>query len=129
DRLGATLTQVVVAILTANGISSAFQRQNPMLGIGNVVGQLVESLLGLLGQDGLIEAKVHRGFSDYMVVIQISHLIGQRVHAGRGLGGRGLGLVSQLAGILRLLIGGGSAGVHVRDALLRADIQILDVAR
>src|SRR5205814_5969932 len=84
DRLGATLTEVVVVVLAADGIGSAFQRQNPMLGIGNVVGQFVESLLGFLGQNGLIEAKVHRGFSDYMVVIQISHLVGQRVHASRG---------------------------------------------
>src|SRR2546429_640281 len=110
------------------GIGVAADLENVMCGVRNFSGQLVQSFFGLLGQVGFIKTKVHGGFSNRMIVIQVGHSIGKRIHARDGLSSSLLGLVGQSACRHGLLVGSFGRGVYAGNALLCPAIYITDVA-
>ena len=118
----------VVIAGSTHRIGVAADLENVMCGVRNYSGQLVQSFFGLLGQVGFIKTKVHGGFSNRMIVIQVGHSIGKRIHARDGLSSSLLGLVGQSACRHGLLVGSFGRGVYAGNALLCPAIYITDVA-
>ncbi len=85
-------------------------------------------LFVLGGQIGFVEAKVHGGFRDRMIVVEIDHPVGEVIDAGVGVGGELLRLVGLLTGGQSLLVRGGGFGIDSLDSLLGALIGIVNAA-
>src|SRR5262249_44214640 len=91
--------------------------------------QLIQGFLGLRRQSRLVETKMHGGFRDWPIIVQVRNLVAQRVQPGGCLAGYLLCLVGALSRSKRLLVSFRCLGGHTPDSLLRAGINILDVAR
>ena len=83
----AALAQTVVVVRRADRIRSAFHRDDVTLGVGNDGRQLVEFVFGVLGQEVLVEAKVHSGFVHYVIVVEIRDRIRERANPVNGVVG------------------------------------------
>src|SRR6185437_16933961 len=96
-----------------NRIRATLDRNDVSLGVRDGAGHLVQLVFGLFGQKVFIKTKVHRGFTDDLIVVEIGDGISQHINPVDGVVGQGLGLRSRLPGSLGLLIGGCSASVDV----------------
>ena len=72
---------------------------------------------------------MHSGLSDNLVIVEVAHGIGQDINPVNSVICRGLRLRGLLPGRLCLLVGSGSAGVHVLNTGLRAGVNVLDRLR
>src|SRR5581483_1887460 len=129
DSVVAAFAQVVVVILAANAIGAAFDGEDVALGVGNVGGELIQSLAGFARQIVFVESEVHRGLGDDAIVVEIGHRVLQRVHTIDGLIREILGLIGLSAGGLGLLVHFGGLGLHGLDALLGTRVNVFNVAR
>ena len=103
---GPALAESIVVSRAANRVGAALHHHYVAFGVGNVGNQLVQGRFGFLGEIGLVESKVDRGFNHGLVIVEIGHLVGQRVDPAIGLRSQGLGLVGAAAGVSGFLVGG-----------------------
>src|SRR5690348_4226676 len=128
DRVSAAIAQAVVVLLAADSVRTAFHGNDVALGLGNLGAQFIQGGFRLLGQIIFVEGKVYRCLNHGMVVVQVGDRVGQRSNPIAGGSGRLLRLVGGLAGGLGLLLDFRRLVVHSQNALLRARINVLDVA-
>src|SRR5512146_2339971 len=126
DGTSTALAELVVVVFGTGRVGIAFQGNDVALGVRNLGGQLIECVLGLLGQVSLVEPEVHGGFDDWPIVVEVCDLVGERVNAGASFVGELGGLLSLLVGGRGLLISGIALRVYVGKPLGGSGVQALD---
>ncbi len=96
--IGAAVAEFVVVLLGANRIRAAGNFQNVALRRAKLRGKAVKLFLVVLGQHSLVEAEVHSGIGDRMVVIETRYDRVKRIGAMHCIVGRGFRLAGRLLG-------------------------------
>src|SRR5262249_1208100 len=91
------LAEHIVVLGAASGIGATNHLDDVLLGVGNVLGELIQGLLSLLAQVSLVKAEMHCYLGDRAVVVQIGHGLGEGIYAGGSTAGYGSGFLSLLS--------------------------------